>query len=72
METMLHLLYRHYSLPPVCSLQPVQTVAPYLLYILLLLTSCADYCSLPPEQTTADPYLLSRLLLLTSCVDTTP
>ncbi|GKG13469.1 hypothetical protein Tco_0350429, partial [Tanacetum coccineum] len=32
---------------------------------LLLFTSCADCCSLPPVQTAA-PYLLCRLLLLTS------
>nr|GEZ57640.1 hypothetical protein [Tanacetum cinerariifolium] len=51
METMLHLLYRH------CSLPPVKTAALYLL--VLLLTSCADCCSLPPEQTAA-PYLLCR------------
>ncbi|GJU36638.1 reverse transcriptase domain-containing protein [Tanacetum coccineum] len=50
---MLHLLCRH------CSLPHVQT---------LVLTSCADYCSLPPMQTAA-PYLLCRPLLLTSCAD---
>ncbi|GJS40650.1 hypothetical protein Tco_0565693 [Tanacetum coccineum] len=43
-------------------------ISPYLLCRLLLLTSCADCCSLPPVQTAA-PYLLSRLLLLTSCAD---
>ncbi|GJU35527.1 hypothetical protein Tco_1183881 [Tanacetum coccineum] len=54
METMLHLLCRHFSLPPVQT-----TVAPYLLSRLLLLTSYADCSSLPLEETAA-PYLLSR------------
>ncbi|GJY91261.1 hypothetical protein Tco_0506457, partial [Tanacetum coccineum] len=34
--------------------------APYLLCRLLLLTSCADYCSSLPLEETAAPYLLSR------------
>ncbi|GJY98436.1 aconitate hydratase, cytoplasmic, partial [Tanacetum coccineum] len=39
------------------------TAAPYFLSRLLLLTSCAECCSLLLEQTVA-PYFLSRLLLL--------
>ncbi|GJY27756.1 hypothetical protein Tco_0403523 [Tanacetum coccineum] len=45
--------------PSVCAIRTSYT---------LVLTSCADYCSLPPMQTAA-PYLLCRPLLLTSCAD---
>ncbi|GJR36402.1 proline-rich receptor-like protein kinase PERK9 [Tanacetum coccineum] len=45
---------------------------PYLMevdtpYQVLLLSSCAERCSLPPVQSAA-PYLLYRALLLTSCI----
>ncbi|GJZ54726.1 hypothetical protein Tco_0609919 [Tanacetum coccineum] len=45
--------------PSICAIRTSYT---------LVLTSCADYCSLPPMQIAA-PYLLCRPLLLTSCAD---
>ncbi|GJZ43259.1 hypothetical protein Tco_0590514 [Tanacetum coccineum] len=59
METMLHLMCRH------CSLPPAQTAAPNLLCKLLLLTSCADCCSLLHEQIAA-PYFLHYSLVIAS------